>query len=83
MSKIQTFLLGPVLWNRAAREHHQVYKECMRHKPGTPEWDKAYAATWKPFNETFDHLIAAFIMSVLYVLAILGCIALVVRGFCK
>lgn len=71
-------LAAPYFWYKAIRDHkHAVsYAYLVR---GTPEWDRACDATWEPFQRVFEHMIPAFIMTLIYGLMAVAIVVLVVE----
>jgi hypothetical protein len=59
------------LWAKACRDHGKAIKR-YRSVLGTNKQDDAFAATWELYGRVFDHLVAAFVMSTVYVLALVG-----------
>jgi hypothetical protein len=70
MRKVIVFLQGPWLWARAVRDHGKAI-DAFNKARGTDRQTAAFDATWEPFNRTFDHLIPAFVMFVVYGVALM------------
>lgn len=71
LQAVATFAAGPYLWAKACADCGKAQGRCKRAAENTTEWVQAYEATWEPFNRIFDHLISAFVMSVVYVVSII------------
>jgi DNA segregation ATPase FtsK/SpoIIIE-like protein len=74
MHKVWVFLIGPYLWAKAIHDHSVAIRRCRQAwaMPNHEGWQQAYDATWEPFNRTFDHLMAAFVMLTVYMLVLLA-----------
>lgn len=79
LKRIIDFLISPWLWHKAHREHDAALKLLSSTQPGTLERKRALDATWVPYYRTFDHLLPAFVMTVIYSALLVGSISILLK----